>query len=76
MRVDVSFQRLALFGLSSADILATVQAAFEGEPVAQIYEGGRVAVDLAVSAQELLRARPGGGGLSCCCARRPAFRCR
>ncbi|HLZ84065.1 MAG TPA: efflux RND transporter permease subunit [Caulobacteraceae bacterium] len=57
VRVDVNFQRLALFGLSSADVLATVQAAFEGERVAQIYEGGRV-VDLAVSAQESLRRDP------------------
>ena len=57
VRADIDFQRLALFGLSSADILATVQAAFQGEPVAQIYEGGRV-VDLAVSAQESLRRDP------------------
>ena len=61
VRVDVNFQRLALFGLSSADILATVQAAFEGERVAQIYEDGRV-VDLAVSAQESLRRDPEGVG--------------
>ncbi|MDB5482334.1 MAG: efflux transporter permease subunit, partial [Caulobacteraceae bacterium] len=57
VRADIQFQRLALFGLSSADILATVQAAFAGERVAQIYEGGRV-VDLAVSAQQSLRRDP------------------
>jgi len=57
VRADINFQRLALFGLSSADILATIQAAFEGERVAQIYEGVRV-VDLAVSAQESLRQDP------------------
>ena len=61
MRADIDFQRLALFGLSSADILATVRAAFEGETVAQIYDGSRV-VDLAVSAQESLRRDPEGVG--------------
>ena len=57
VRVDLDFQRLALYGLSAADVLDTVQAAFAGERVAQIYEGGRV-VDLAVSAQATLRRDP------------------
>ena len=57
VRADVDFQRLALFGLSSADILATIQAAFAGERVAQIYQGDRV-IDLAVSAQDSLRRDP------------------
>jgi CzcA family heavy metal efflux pump len=57
VRVDINFQRLALFGLSSADVLDTVQAAFAGERVAQIYEQGRV-IDLAVSAQASLRRDP------------------
>lgn len=57
VRVDLNFPRLALYGLSAADVLETVQAAFAGERVAQIYEGGRV-VDLAVSAQETLRRDP------------------
>ncbi|HEY5009134.1 MAG TPA: efflux RND transporter permease subunit, partial [Caulobacteraceae bacterium] len=57
VRADINFQRLALYGLSSADVLDTVQAAFAGERVAQIYEDGRV-VDLAVSAQTSLRRAP------------------
>jgi Cu/Ag efflux pump CusA len=61
VRADIDFQRLALFGLSSADILATVQAAFEGERVAEIYQQNRV-IDLAVSAQDSLRRDPEGVG--------------
>lgn len=57
VRVDIQFQRLALYGLSTADVLDTIQAAFAGERVAQIYENGRV-VDLAVSAQASLRRDP------------------
>lgn len=57
VRVDINFQRLALYGLSSADVLDTIQAAFAGERVARIYEDGRV-VDLAVSAQTSLRRDP------------------
>ena len=57
VRADINFQRLALYGLSSADVLDTVQAAFAGERVAQIYQDGRV-VDLAVSAQTSLRRDP------------------
>ena len=57
VRVDINFQRLALYGLSSADVLDTIQAAFAGERVAQIYQDGRV-VDLAVSAQTSLRRDP------------------
>jgi CzcA family heavy metal efflux pump len=57
VRVDIKFQRLALYGLSTADVLDTIQAAFAGERVAQIYENGRV-VDLAVSAQASLRRDP------------------
>jgi Cu/Ag efflux pump CusA len=57
VRIDLNFPRLALYGLSAADVLDTVQAAFAGERVAQIYEGGRV-IDLAVSAQLSLRRDP------------------
>jgi Cu/Ag efflux pump CusA len=57
VRVDIQFQRLALYGLSAADVLDTIQAAFAGERVAQIYEDGRV-IDLAVSAQASLRRDP------------------
>jgi CzcA family heavy metal efflux pump len=57
VRVDLNFSRLALYGLSAADVLDTVQAAFAGERVAQIYEGGR-SIDLAVGAQAQLRRDP------------------
>jgi len=57
VRVDLNFSRLALYGLSAADVLDTIQAAFAGETVAQIYDGPRV-VDLAISAQNSLRQDP------------------
>jgi Cu/Ag efflux pump CusA len=61
VRADIDFQRLALYGLSSADVLDTVQAAFAGEAVGKIYVGDRV-IDLAVSAQQSLRQDPEGVG--------------
>jgi Cu/Ag efflux pump CusA len=61
VRADVDFQRLALYGLSSADVLDTVQAAFAGEAVGKIYVGDRI-IDLAVSAQQSLRQDPEGVG--------------
>jgi CzcA family heavy metal efflux pump len=57
VRVDVDFQRLAIYGLSAADVLDTIQAAFAGERVAQVYQDGR-AIDLAVTAQDTLRRDP------------------
>lgn len=57
VRVDINFNRLAIYGLSVADVLDTIQAAFAGERVAQVYAGDRV-VDLAISAQTSLRQDP------------------
>lgn len=57
MRVDLDFRRLALYGLSVADVLDTVQAAFAGADVAHVYNGGRV-IDVAVTAQDRLRRDP------------------
>ena len=57
VRIDLDFQRLALYGLSAGDVMDTVQAAFQGETVAQVYANGRV-VDVAVSAQTSLRRDP------------------
>lgn len=57
VRVDLDFNKLALDGLSAADVLDTIQAAFAGETVAHVYEGPRV-IDLAVSAQSGLRRDP------------------
>ena len=61
VRVDLDFNRLALFGLSAADVLDTVQAAFAGETVARIYQGAR-AEDLVIIAQDSLRQDPEGVG--------------
>ena len=61
VRIDLNFSRLALYGLSAADVMDTVQAAFAGERVAQIYNGQRV-VEVAVSAQDQLRRDPEGVG--------------
>jgi len=61
VRIDLNFPRLALYGLSAADVLDTVQAAYAGEKVAQIFDAGRV-VDLAVSVQDSLRRDPEGVG--------------
>ncbi len=57
IRVDLNFQRLAIYGLSAADVLDTVQTAFAGRPAAQVYQQGR-AVDIAVTAQADLRTDP------------------
>jgi Cu/Ag efflux pump CusA len=57
MRIDLNFRRLALYGLSAADVLDTVQAALQGVTVAHIYDAGR-AVDLAVTGPEALRRDP------------------
>lgn len=57
VRVDLDFQRLAIYGLSAADVLDTVQTAFQGRQAAQIYEDGR-ATDVAVTAQASIRQDP------------------
>jgi CzcA family heavy metal efflux pump len=61
VRVDLNFPQLALYGLSAADVMDTVQAAFAGEKVTQIYDRGRV-IEVAVSAQDRLRRDPEGVG--------------
>ena len=57
VEVDVNFPSLAIYGLSSADVLETLQAAFEGATAATVYERGHP-VDLAVTAQTELRRDP------------------
>jgi CzcA family heavy metal efflux pump len=57
MRIDLNFKRLALYGLSAADVLDTVQAALQGETVAQIYDNGR-AVEVAVTGPQALKRDP------------------
>jgi CzcA family heavy metal efflux pump len=61
IRIDLNFQRLAIYGLSAADVLDTVQTAFEGRRAAQIYQDGHP-VDIAVTAQADLRRDPEGVG--------------
>jgi Cu/Ag efflux pump CusA len=61
IRIDLNFRRLALYGLSAADVLDTVQAAFSGKTVAQVYQNGR-AIDLAVVGPDSLRQDPEGIG--------------
>jgi Cu/Ag efflux pump CusA len=61
VRIDLNFKRLAIYGLSSADVLDTVQTAFAGKTVAQVYREGR-AVDLTVTGPESLRRDPEGIG--------------
>ena len=57
MRVDLNFDSLAIYGLSAADVMETVQVAFEGERAGQVYEAGRT-VDLAVTAGADTRRDP------------------
>ena len=57
MRIDLNFKRLALYGLSAADVLETVRTVLEGETVAQVYDDGR-AVDLVVTGPQALRRDP------------------
>ena len=57
VRVDLNFQRLAIYGLSALDVLDTVQTAFQGRPAAEVYENGR-AIEIAVTAQADLRQDP------------------
>ena len=61
VRIDLNFQRLAIYGLSAADVLDTVQTAFEGRRAAVVYDRGR-AVDIFVTAQAGLRQDPEGAG--------------
>jgi CzcA family heavy metal efflux pump len=57
VRVDLNFQRLALYGLSSADVLNTVQTAFEGVRAAQTFNNDRE-IDIAVTAEDNVRRDP------------------
>jgi CzcA family heavy metal efflux pump len=57
VRVDLNFKRLALYGLSSADVLNTIQIAFEGARAAKIFNNGRE-IDIAVTAEANVRRDP------------------
>jgi len=57
VRVDFDFARLAQFGLSPREAMATVATAYQGEPTAQIFQNNR-ALDVAVTATRELRLDP------------------
>ena len=57
VRVDLNFQSLAIYGLSAADVMETLQTAFQGQRAARVYEAGRI-VDLAVTAGSDLSRDP------------------
>ncbi len=57
VRVDLDFSRLAYFGLSSADVLEAIRAAYQGEAAAQIYSQSRT-LDIAVTTAPELRQDP------------------
>ena len=57
VRVDLNFPRLRLYGLSAADVLDTLQTAFEGQDAAEIFDQGRP-IAVAVTAQSNLRQDP------------------
>jgi CzcA family heavy metal efflux pump len=61
VRVDLDFDRLAIYGLSVGDVLDILKAAFASQSVATIYEGDR-AVDVSIAAQDSLRQDPEGVG--------------
>ena len=61
MRVDLNFDSLAIYGLSAADVMETVQIAFEGERAGQVYQAGRTE-DLAVTAGADQRQDPEAAG--------------
>jgi Cu/Ag efflux pump CusA len=61
VKIELNFKRLALYGLSAADVLDTVEAAFQGKTVTQIYRDGQP-VDLVVIGPDKLRQDPEGVG--------------
>jgi CzcA family heavy metal efflux pump len=57
VRADLDFPRLAQHGLSAADVLDSVQTAYEGSAAAQVFRDNR-AIDIAVTAPPGLRQDP------------------
>jgi CzcA family heavy metal efflux pump len=57
VRVDLDFQALARYGVSPAEALDTVQTAYQGATVAQIFQDIR-AIDIAVTTTPELRQDP------------------
>ena len=57
VRIDLNFKSLAIYGLSAADVMETLQTAFEGQTAARVYDQGQT-VDIAVTAQSDLRSDP------------------
>ncbi len=61
VRVDLDFAKLARYGLSSAEVLEAVQAAYQGAAAAQVFADNRV-LDIAVTVTPELRQDPEGVG--------------
>jgi CzcA family heavy metal efflux pump len=57
VRIDLDFQKLAQYGLSAAEVLDTVQTAYQGSVPAQVYDNARV-VEIAVTTPPGLRQDP------------------
>jgi CzcA family heavy metal efflux pump len=57
VRADLDFDQLARYGLSAADALDAVEAAYEGAPAAQIYDNAR-AIEIAVTTPAKVRQDP------------------
>jgi CzcA family heavy metal efflux pump len=57
VRADLDFDKLAQYGLSAADALDAIQAAYKGVTAAQIYENART-IDIAVTTPQALRNTP------------------
>ena len=61
VRIDLDFQALARYGVSPAEALDTVQTAYQGATVAEIFQDIR-AIDIAVTTAPDLRQDPEGVG--------------
>ena len=57
VRIDLDFARLARYGLSSADVLETVQAVYQGTTAAQVFADNR-ALDIDLTVAPELRQDP------------------
>ncbi|HUO22074.1 MAG TPA: efflux RND transporter permease subunit [Caulobacteraceae bacterium] len=57
VRADVDFSKLSRYGLSAADVLDTIDAAYQGAAAAQIYDNART-VEIAVTTPPSMRQDP------------------
>ena len=57
VRADLDFDKLARYGLSPAEALDALEAAYEGAPAAQIYDNART-IEIAVTTPAAMRQEP------------------